>query len=140
MKDLTVIGILSYLLIWFIVVLVGSGCSRHPIPTEPVPPVPPDTVVVVDTLTVFVICDTVDLTVQFTVIGDQSAPNEHAYYLNGVEVGRYIVSETYAEPTELTFDVVFAGVTFGDVITIRLISGSRADAIGSSIIDIKCTE
>lgn len=126
--------------------MTSQGCSKHH-PHEPPDTVLPDTVhvhhdhevVIIDTVFQNVICDSVDLTVEFIVIGDQSAPNEYAYFLNEVEVGRFIVTDTFSEPTEITFYVVFEGVTFGDVITIRKISGSRADAIGSSIIDIKCS-
>ena len=84
-------------------------------------------------------CDTVDIEIEFTVIGDQSAPNEYAYFLNGVEIGRFIITETYAEPTEITFRVTFERIIFGDVITIQKISGSRAAVIGSAIIGITCS-
>ena len=143
---LRLVGSVSLLWLVFGLLLV-FGCSKyHDHPNTPDDEhAPPDTVVVIDTLiittvdTVFVSCDTVDLTVQFTVIGDQSAPNEYAYFLNGQEVGRFVVSETYAEPTEIYFDVVFERVSFGDVISIKKISGSRAEAIGSAIINIKCS-
>ncbi len=126
-----------------------ANCSKHQ-PHEPIEQAPPDTVVVIDTLTITdslhfhhdhpFICIVFDLEIEFTVIGDQSAPNEYAYFLNGVEVGRFIITETYAEPTEITFRVLFERVTFGDVITIQKISGSRAEAIGSAIVGIKCSE
>ena len=121
---------------------IFSTCSKNP--GSPSPIAPPDTVVVVDTFfvktdTVFSTCEIVDLTIRFTVTGDQSAPNVYAYFVNGVERGRFIVSETFPEVTEITFDVEFLGIVFGDVITIRKIEGSRAESIGSSIIGIECS-
>ena len=98
-----------------------------------------DTVFVTRIDTLFLTCEVVDLTIRFTVTGDQSAPNVYAYFVNGVELGRFVVSEIFPEVTEVTFEVEFLGVVFGDVITIRKIEGSRSESIGSSIIGIKCS-
>ena len=125
-----------------------ANCTKHH-SHEPTEQAPPDTVVVIDTLIITdslhvhhdhpFICIVFDLEIEFTVIGDQSAPNEYAYFLNGIEVGRFIITETYTEPTEITFRVLFERVTFGDVITIQKISGSRVEAIGSAIVGIECS-
>jgi len=134
-------------------ILILVNCSKHH-PHEPPVQSPPDTVVVVDTLhihhdheivvtdTVFqnIICAMVDLTVRFTVIGDQSAPNVYHVLLNGVVVHIFIINDTFSEPTEVSFLFEFKNVIFGDEITIRKISGSRADVIGSAIINIKCSK
>ena len=66
-----------------------ANCSKHQ-PHEPIEQAPPDTVVVIDTLTITdslhfhhdhpFICIVFDLEIEFTVIGDQSAPNEYAYF------------------------------------------------------------
>ena len=115
-----------------------TSCSKHH-PHEPAPiHVHHDhEVVVIDT--VFQICDTVDLTVEFIVIGDQSAPNIYHVFLNDVLVAMLVINETFAEPTEIFYTVTFLNIVFGEVITIRKIEGSRAEAIGSSIVDIKCS-
>jgi len=122
------------------------NCSKHH-PHDPPVEAPPDTVVIVDSVFIHehhdhpigVACDTVDLTIEFTVIGDQSAPNVYAYYRNGVEVGRFIVTDTFPEPTDVTFQVIFERIIPGDVITIKKIEGSRAGIVGSTIVEIRCS-
>ena len=130
--------------IFIMVMSLTANCSKNQT-IRPTPDAAPDTVVVVDSFfvkadTLFFICDTVDLTIKFTVIGDQSAPNVYAYFRNGVEVGRFVITDKFAEPTEVSFVVEFLRMTLGEVITIKKIEGSRAEAIASSIIDIKCSE
>jgi len=146
---------LFYVIIVLIILVITIGlqtCNKHQ-PHEPPVDVSPDTVVVVDTFhvhhdhevviidTMFqnIICDIVDLTVQFTVIGDQSAPNVYHVLLNGVKVGEFVINDTFPEPTEVSFLFEFLGVIFGDEIAIRKISGSRAEVVESSIVDIKCS-
>ena len=134
----------------FIMLTALTNCSKNrdkvldSVPADTVFVVVTDTifidVTVTDTLLVTVTCDTVDLTIEFIVIGDQSAPNVYAYFRNGTEVGRFVVTETFAEPTEVSFVVSFLRMTLGEVITIKKIEGSRAEAIASSIIGIKCSE
>jgi len=73
--------------------LAFANCTKHQ-PHEPPEQVPPDTViihehhdhevVVTDTVFQFMICDTVDLMIEFIVLGDQSAPNRYPVYLNNV--------------------------------------------------------
>jgi len=122
------------------------NCSK-PQPQEPPEQAPPDTVIVhfhhdhevviIDSM--FFICDSVDLLIQFTVIGDQSQPNIYDYYVNGIFRGRFTISKTYLKPTDLIFEVLFQNMVFGDIITIRVISGSLAGVVGSSIVGIECS-
>lgn len=134
-----------------------ANCSKNN-PLEPPGQAPPDTVIVVVTDTVivhehhdheivvtdsifqFVVCDTVDLLIQFTVIGDQSQPNIYQYYVNGVFEGRIIVRETFLKPTEVTFEVLFQSIVSGDIISIRPVSGSRAGVVGISIVRRQCSK
>ena len=122
-----------------------SNCSKSH-PHEPPEQAPPDTVVVVDTVTIHEhhdhpgICDTVDMTVEFTLIKDQSAPNVYAIFLNGVEVERIVISETSPTPVEVVFVRTFERFVIGrDSISIQKISGSRAETIGSRIVKIECS-
>ena len=128
--------------------LLFASCTKHQ-PHEPPEQALPDTVivhehhdhevVVTDTVFQFVICDTIDLTIEFTVIGDQSAPNIYHWFRNGIFVNEFVINEVFPKPTEIKFEVLFESVIFGDEITIRKISGSRAEVIGSAIIGIKCS-
>ena len=138
----SILVVVHFVLIFIVLFLLqlSQGCRKnHPLE----PDVPPDTVVVVDTVvvtdTTFRICDTVDLTIEFIVIGDQSKPNVYVVSLNEIFVYMFIVDETFSEPTEIKFEVDFPGVKFGDVITIKVVEGSRAAVVGSSIVDIKCS-
>ncbi len=142
-----------WVLFWAMLITVGictfPNCSKHH-PHEPPEQVPPDTVFV--TVAVFDTtivhehhdhlgtCDTVDLTVEFTLIKDQSAPNIYAIFLNGVEVGRIVISETSPTPVEVMFVWTFERFVIGrDSISIQKISGSRAETIGSRIVKIECS-
>lgn len=100
----------------------------------------PDTVFI--EVPVNVTCDTVDLEIEYTLIGDQSVPNIYAEYRNNVEVLPHIViSETYPAPTELLFRRQHDGFILGqETITIRKIEGSRAETIGSAIVGIECSD
>ena len=142
---------------WAMLITVGictfPNCSKN----HPLEPVPADTVfvhehhdhivhehhdheiVVTDTLFQFITCDTVDLLIQFTVIGDQSQPNIYEYYVNGVFRGRITIRETFLKPTEVTFEVLFEGMASGDIITIRPVSGSRAGVVGLSVVGRECS-
>lgn len=149
---------------WLILLIVGviallsiPNCSKHH-PHEPPEQAPHDTVVVVDTLivhehhehpdTVTVhehhdhpgTCDTVDVTIEFTLIKDQSAPNVYAIFLNGVEWDRIVISETSPTPVEVTFVRTFERFVIGqDSISIQKIEGSRAETIGSKILKMECS-
>jgi len=132
------------------------GCGKHhphpPIAPEP-DPVIPDTVVVIDTVTVFVVgdsvfihehhdhsvaCNTVDLIVEFIVTGDESAV--YAYFINGDEVGRFVVVDSIDGLIEVTFRAVFQNVVLGDIITIRKVDGDDETAvIGASLVGILCS-
>ncbi len=120
-----------------------QGCTK----THPHEPVPADTVhvhhdheiVVTDTVLQDVICEIVDLSIGFVVIGDQSAPNVYAYFVNGIEWGQLRVEWTFENPANVWFEVEFLGLQFGDVITIKVVEGSRAAVVGLSILDIKCS-
>ena len=152
--------------LWFLFIFIVGGfallalpnCSKHH-PHEPIEQAPADTVVVIDTLTVHEhhdhpdtvtvhehhehqgICDTVDITIEFTLIKDQSAPNIYAIFLNDVEVYRIIISETSPTPVEVKFIWTFERFVIGrDTITIRKIEGSRAETIGSKIIKMECSQ
>lgn len=121
------------------------NCSRHPI-LEPPVQAPPDTVVVVDTLIIHEhhdhpgTCSIVDVTIEFTLIKDQSAPNIYAIYLNGVEVDRIVISETSPTPVEVMFLRTFDRFVIGrDSISIQKIEGSRAETIGSRIVKMECS-
>ena len=127
-------------------IFVFSNCSKHH-PHEPPEQAPPDTVivhehhdheiVVVDTM--FFVCDTVDVLIQFTVIGDQSQPNIYQYYVNGVFRGRITIRETFLKPTAVTFEVLFEDMVSGDVVWIRPVSGSRAGVVGLAIVGRECS-
>ena len=132
-------------------IFIFSNCSKNH-PLEPPEQAPPDTVIVevviidtvivtiVDTVIVPVTCDTVDMTVEFTLIKDQSAPNVYAVFLNGVEVERFVISETSQTPVEVMFVWTFERFVIGrDSISIQKISGSRAETIGSRIVKIECS-
>lgn len=139
---------------WAMLITVGictfPNCSKNH-PLEPPEQVPPDTVfvhehhdheiivTVTDTVFRFVACDTVDILIQFTVIGDQSQPNIYEYYVNGVFRGRITIRETFLKPTEVTFEVLFEGMASGDIITIRPVSGSRAGVVGLSVVGRECS-
>jgi len=137
---------ISLFLLWMFLLFTLPSCSKHH-PHEPIIDVPPDTIAVIDTLIIHehhdhpfgVACNTVDVTIEFILIGDQSAPNVYAIFRNGVEVDRIIIMETYVEPTELTFVREFLNMTLGEVIAIKKIEGSKAETIGSAIIEIKCS-
>jgi len=89
-------------------------------------------------VSVFVVCDTVDVLIEFTVIGAEQ-PSIYEYYVNGVFVGRKTVMPTFlGEVIEVTFEVLFQSIVFGDVITIRPVSGSRAGVVGLSIVGTEC--
>ena len=128
--------------------LAFANCTKHQ-PHEPPEQVPPDTViihehhdhevVVTDTVFQFMICDTVDLMIEFIVLGDQSAPNRYPVYLNNV-LYTTLITEAFPQITEVKFVVEFFGIVFGDVISIRDIKGSRAAIVGSAIVGIKCSE
>ena len=149
--------ILTALYIWGIAALlmIVFNCTKHhPHPIAPEPdPVIPDTVVVIDTVTVFVVgdsvfihehhdhgvaCNTVDLIVEFIVTGDESAV--YVYFLNGEEVGRFAVVDMEDDVAEVTFQAIFQNVTLGDIITIRKVDGDdEAAVIGASLIGILCS-
>ncbi len=115
-------------------------------PHDPPEKAPPDTVIVVDTVFVHEhhdhpgTCDTVDVTIEFTLIKDQSAPNVYAIYLNGVEWDRIVISETSPTPVEVMFVRRFERFVIGrDSISIQKIEGSRAETIGSRIVKMECS-
>lgn len=128
--------------------LAFSNCTKHQ-PHEPPEQVPPDTViihehhdheiVVTDTVFQFMICDSIDLIIEFIGIGDQSAPNIYPIYLNDV-LYVSLITEVFPQITEVKFLIEFFGIVFGDVIAIRDIKGSRAAIVGSAIVGIKCSE
>lgn len=129
----------------FMAICTFTNCSKHH-PHEPPEQAPPDTVFIIKTVIIHdhhnhpVTCDTVNVTVEFILIKDQSAPNIYGTYVNYVEYGdRIVISETSPIPVEVMFIRTFARLIFGDVITIRKIEGSRAETIGSSIIGIECS-
>ena len=134
------------LLFWLLLLSFLASCTKHH-PHEPPEQVPPDTVVVhfhhdhIITLpdTVFVSCFKVDITVEFILIADRSQPNIHDVFLNGEYYETITITETFPIPTEVFRQVSFKGIVFGDVITIRKVSGSKAESLGSSIIDIRCS-
>jgi len=141
---LVFLGLLLSLLFLF------ASCGKHhphPIAPEPNPdPIIPDTVVVVISDTIFVhehhehslACDTVDLIIEFTVAGDESAV--YAYFKNGNEVGRFVVVDMSDDVAEITFQAVFQNVTLGDVISIRKIDGDdEASVIGAALLGILCS-
>lgn len=144
-------------ILWFIIwsmavgIYIFPNCSKNN-PVEPPGQVPPDTVIVevviidtvivtiVDTMIVPVICNTVDLTIEFTLIKDQSAPNIYAIFLNGVEVERIVISEISLTSVEVMFERTFERFVVGrDSISIRKIEGSRAETIGTRIARIECS-
>ena len=150
-----------WLILFAILLAIGitalPNCSQHH-PHEPPEQDPPDTVVIIDTLTIHEhhdhpdtvtvhehhehpgICDTVDITIEFTLIKDQSAPNIYAIFLNDVEVERIVISETSPVPVEVKFVRTFERFVIGrDTITIRKIEGSRAETIGSKILKMECS-
>jgi len=121
-------------------------CSDNPQEPEPTldpclecPPVfievPGDTVFV-DFL---IVCSKIDITAEFTVIKDQSGPND--YLIKAEDYPDELVSiiDTAPAPVDTSFTRVFPNYT-GGRISIKKISGSRAEAIGVAIIDFKCSE
>jgi len=94
--------------------------------------------VVIDTVFQNMICDTVDMIIEWTVTGDESAPNTYNVYLNGILVYHFNTEEFPFGLTEVKFEVEFFGIVFGDVITIEK-DGSQAEIISSLIVDIKCS-
>ena len=132
-----------------VMICTFPNCGKHH-DHPPLEPVPADTVVIVitDTLfvdvlvtdTLFVVCDTVDLDIEFTLIKDQSAPNVYAIFLNGVEWDRIVISETSPIPVEVKFLRTFERFVIGrDTISIKKIEGSRAETIGSKIVKTECS-
>ena len=161
MQEKTYVTRVLWITWWTVMFLMAIytflNCSKHH-PHEPPEQAPPDTVVVVDTLIVhehhdhpdtvavhehhdhLVRCDTVDMTVEFTLIKDRSAPNIYAIFRNGVEVERIVISETAPVPTEVMFTRTFERFVIGqETISINKIEGSRAETIGSTIIGIECS-
>ena len=128
-----------------VMICTFPNCGKHH-PHEPPVEAPPDTVVVVDTLIVHEhhdhlrTCDTVDVTIEFTLIEDQSAPNVYAIFVNGVEWDRIVISETSPTPVEVKFIRTFERFVIGrDSISIQKIEGSRAETIGSKIVKMECS-
>lgn len=127
-------------LLWSALFSIGCGRSHdHPFaPKEHEHPHEHDPVFV--EIPVFVVCDTVDLEVEFTLIKDQSAPNVYAIFRNGVEVDRIVISETAPAPTEVKFLYRFDRFVIGqETISIQKVLGSRAETIGSALVKIECS-
>ena len=123
-------------LIVFWVVLHSASfylaCSKHP--TNPVPdpdPVPCDTV--------FVVCGTLDITVEFMVIKDRSAPNVYLRKRAGHPDKTYTVIETSPTPIPFVFTEVFEDYT-GEAFSIEKVSGSLAEALGIAIVKLECAQ
>lgn len=96
------------------------------------------TVVVIDTIFQNEICDSLDMVIEWTVTGDESAPNKYPIYLNDFLYALYLTEEFPFGLTEVKFEIEFFGLVFGDVIRIEK-EGSKAEVISISIIDIKCS-
>ena len=129
-------------IIFIFLILIIVNCSksgRNPVSTVPDEEIASCDTVFVDVFTeVIAICDTFNLSVEFTLIKDQSAPNIYGVFKNNREVDRIIIADTSPTPVEVIFPFVFNVLTFNDKIFVRKIEGSRAEAIGSQITDIEC--
>jgi hypothetical protein len=134
---------------------LGYRCSKNPGEPPPTPDpclecppvfieVPGDTVFVDvpgDTVVVEVpvICSQFDATAEFTVIKDQSGPNDYLIVAEGYPDELVSITDTAPAPVDTSFTRVFPNYT-GGRISIKKVSGSKAEAIGVAIIDLRCSE
>jgi len=136
---------------WILLILGLSFwlCSKNPgepVPSDPTDPclecppvfVPGDTVFVAGD-SVFVVCDKVDLTVEFTVKKDQSQPNDYLIERKGFPDDPVSITDTSPAPVDTSFIRIFENYT-GERFSIKKVAGSRAEAIGVAIIDLRCSE
>lgn len=125
------------------------SCNKNPNEPDPMPDpclecppviieVPGDTVFVVGD-SVFVLCSEVDATAEFTVIKDQSAPNDYLIVAEGYPDELVSIIDTAPAPVDTSFTRVFPNY-IGGRISIKKVSGSRTAAIGVAIIDLECSE
>lgn len=148
-----VVGIFGACSLWWLLkaailglFILSLNCSKnHEHPILPPEESPPDTV----SVSVFVTCDTVDLTVEFTVAIGQNLDDDDddndgdeglggkavfAVFRNGVEVDRFVTTSE----TEISFQVTFeAFIITQEMITIRKIEG-HGEAIGAAVVEIQC--
>jgi len=151
MKDLKILFkalLISLVILGYTYFFSTITCSDNP--TEPpksdpcseCPPVlievPGDTVFVVGD-SVFVFCAQVDATAEFTVTKDQSAPNDYLIVAEGYPDELVSIIDTASAPVDTSFTRVFPNYT-GGRISIKKVSGSRAEAIGVAIIALECSE
>lgn len=125
------------------------NCSKNPGEPTPTPDpclecppvfieVPGDTVFVPGD-SVFVVCKQVDLTVEFTVIKDQSQPNDYVIEREGFPDEPVSITDTSPAPVDTSFTRVFENYT-GERFSIKRVAGSKAEAIGVAIIGFECSE
>jgi len=130
-------------------IIFSFVCGNNPSEPEPTPDpcsecppvfieVPGDTVFVVGD-SVFVLCSEVDATAEFTVIKDQSGPNDYLIVAEGYPDELVSIIDTAPVPVDTSFTRVFPNYT-GGRISIKKVAGSRVEAIGVAIIDLKCSE
>ena len=118
------------------------GCSKNPGEPEPTPDPClecPPVFIQVPGDSVFVVCDEVDLTVEFTVKKDQSQPNDYVIEREGFPDEPVSITDTSPAPVDTSFTRVFENYT-GERFSIKIIAGSKAETIGVAIIDLKCSE
>jgi len=135
---------LTFLVGLIITTLVIQVCSKNPGEPE----LPPDDdcpeLNCIDCPPVFidvpVICEVVDLTIEFTVIKDQSAPNVYGIYREGILIETITIEDTSPNPVPVTFDRTFFSYRFGESIELRKESGSRAETLSQKIVGIVCAD
>jgi len=121
-------------------------CSKNPGEPEPTPDpclecppvfieVPGDSIFV----PVLVVCNELDATAEFTVIKDQSGPNDYLIVAEGYPDEPVYIIDTSPAPVDTSFTRVFKNYT-GGKISIEKVEGSRAAAIGVAIIELRCSE
>lgn len=131
--SLLVLVILSSVSIWL-------SCSKNPGEPEPIPePAPCDTVFVDIPFPVPFVCDTLDITVQFTVVKDRSAPNHYVIKRGGYPDEPVSVTETSPTPVPFVFTRVFENY-LGEAFSIEKVSGSLAEALGIAVVKLECAE
>jgi len=144
--DVATHGFTIFLLSLVCLASLMNRCSKNPgepvDPTDPCldcPPVfievPGDSVVI----EIPVVCSQLDATVEFTVKKDQSQPNDYLIQREGFPDESVSITDISPAPVDTSFTRVFENYT-GERFSIKRVAGSRAEAIGVAIIDLRCSE
>jgi len=137
LKVLFKAALISLVIMGWIYLFTTITCSENPGEPEPVDPTDPCLECL--PVEVPVVCSQLDATAEFTLIKDQSGPNDYKIVADGYPDELVSITDTASTPVDTSFTRVFENY-IGGRISIERVSGSRAEAVGVAIIDLRCSE